>query len=208
MEEKINVKKSKIIKDLITLFVVIIIGSTIILAPMIPKITFGNPLKRMIKRESTTIYEREELALPAEFRSICFNSNDMLWVGWHNDDYVDYYCLSGSTKFSHSFSHLEKNDSITMKVELVFTEEDWLNNRIPGYATFYSSDRFYDPISHYRVYVSVHGDVVRSSGVSSMHYRGRIDDRFRSLSSIFMREMIVSFDNFLKEKNIKDFHNV
>ena len=204
MEEISNTKNRKIIKDL---FIIIIIGAILCCIPLLSSYSFRNPVKRMIKRNSTTIYEREELALPSEFSSICFNSNDMLWIGWHNDGDDDYYCLSGTTNFSHSFSYLEGYEDITMKVELVFTEDEWLNNRISGYATFYSSKNFYDPISHYRVYVSVHEDVVRSSGISSTHYMGRSDSSFSSLSSIFMREMIVSFDNFLDENDIKDFHN-
>ncbi len=177
----------------------------IILSNLIP--VWKNPVKSTIKRDGNAVYNREELALPDSFKSILIDPNNMTWLGWSIKDDEDYYCLHASTEFSHSFSYLEDDEIITMKIELVFTEEDWLNTRIDGYSTFYSSKSFYEPISCYWVYVNVDKKYVRSSAISSIHDTGRSDSSFSSLSNIFMREVIVSFDNYLDENDIKDFHN-
>ena len=204
MDKEISTLK-KPSKKVIYILIAVCIAAIILRSCAIP--VWKNPVKSVIKKDATSVYSREELGLPDNFKSILIDPSNMIWLGWATEDEEDYYCLYGSTTFTHS-SYSNDFGTVTMRVELVFTEEEWLHDRIAGYATFYSSkNSFYEPISSYRVYVSVYGEVIRSSGVGSMHYMGHTDSRFGSLSSIFMREMLVSFDNFLDKNDFKDFHN-
>lgn len=159
-----------------------------------------------IASSSTTIYETEEAlySRPSTYKTTVIDANKNVWLGYAEDNGECYYCLHAQTGVRSKSSN-----QVVMKVELVFTEEEWRSgNSLLGYAVFYDQSKsFYNFEAIYRIYVSINNERVLSSNISVLKLTSAMTDSlYDSQSSIFMREMITSFDEFLDYNNIREFN--
>lgn len=164
-----------------------------------------NRTSAYIESSSKTIYKTEETnyTKPMEFKTTIIDANEQVWLGYAVKNNVYYYCL-------HAQTYIRSNSSnqVLMKVELVFTEEEWLSGqRLDGHASFYNySSSFYDWETRSRVYVNVDKDYVLKSNIDAICLSILVDNIYNSQAVIFMRFVISSFDDFLKANGIKEFH--
>ena len=195
-------KKQKLVLAIIG--IIVLIG---IVAVNFNDLPFNNKVRGIIKRDASTVYQREGLGLPSEFKSILMDSNDMVWLGYAREDDEDYYCISSSTTFENYVSSYLGYTYVTIKAELVFTKKDWAAGRIGGYANVYHSKHILDdPISSYQIRVSINENYLRGSGKSALHYLGEFDTSEQYRIEMFTGDLLAAFDSFLEAHDIKEFH--
>lgn len=158
-----------------------------------------------IESSSKATYETEESSYPrpSVFKTTIIDANDQIWLGYAVQNNVYYYCLHAQT-----YIRSKSSNQVLMKVELVFTEEEWLSGQqLDGHASFYNqATSFYRWETHRRVYVNVDKDYVLKSNIDSVCLSVVIDTIYDSQAVIFMRNVITSFDDFLKANGIREFN--
>lgn len=178
---------------------------------------FVNDVAKVINEKAISVYESQQVSLPSKFKTIPIDLLNDIYLGTATYSKENYFCIHSTKKYNDIFyvpyTNTPEEHYVEMNAEIIFAEKEFYSGGKINGDVFIYVDQDVLPDAWYEVEINIKQIYLGRIScditpvVAYDYYSNFKGSDFDNYVSLFIRDMIDAFKNFLYVNDFDEFKN-